>query len=726
MSALGLVIAQAELVPPQPRSGEPFVIRAVLRNVTAYPFENASWQVSDAAHKVLYSGALRFLPQQQLTVVTPSLGNRDSRSQSFRIDLSSGFATDPTSATRHPLFASQFRELALPAGTPVDLLPTPPAVLPTAVVGLPLPITPPVPIPPVAALPSPAPVQPVTPPAAAPSFRLTVATAFPSWYRPSDCLDFRRVLMPECVRRAYGGTVSGVNAEGRYASGTSVTLKAEPDRGRSVATWGGTGCSGMSNSCTVTVNANTSVMVTFGNAPSYSWDTEASPSSGGKISQVLSADGKTYDGNSSGGGYRGDAVSLKATPKPGYTFAGWSGGGCSGTGICAFSLSGDTVIRATFAPITHALTLIASPPGGGTVSAGESGTEAAYAEGSSVTLTAVPSAGYIFTGWSGGDCTGNGSSCRVTIRGETKVVANFTAPLYKLSTGAVPKEGGRVELDPSATNYARGTRVVATAIPAPGYSLYLWHLGCKGTSPSCAVTANADAAFVAYFYLTSDGPPSSHNISNPGGSICTMNADRSFSCHDTKTGACTSGCNSTGSTGSGGSTSGAIYELGGRQVNAYTSAAYFDTNCLQIASKSAYKLAYTVYGATYFQQSLHATKAECEAAGKAWVANGGKSGGAAGGASGASTADSGSTAGGGSTNAGGYQCATTKKPFDPDWIQSHGSYWAAASAHDAYAACLKTKPQAACQDFYVQETKLCNYAKPACLAVATSASSCPG
>ena len=93
--------------------------------------------------------------------------------------------------------------------------------------------------------------------------------------------------MPECVRRAYGGTVSGVNAEGRYASGTSVTLKAEPDRGRSVATWGGTGCSGMSNSCTVTVNANTSVMVTFGNAPSYSWDTEASPSSGGKISQVL-------------------------------------------------------------------------------------------------------------------------------------------------------------------------------------------------------------------------------------------------------------------------------------------------------------------------------------------------------------------------------------------------------------------------------------------------------
>lgn len=354
--------------------------------------------------------------------------------------------------------------------------------------------------------------------------------------------------------------------------------------------------------------------------------------------------------------------------------------------------------------------------------------ETAYAEGSSVTLTAVPSAGYILTGWSGGECSGNGSSCKVTILGETRVVANFAAPLYKLSTGVLPKEGGRVELNPSAASYARGTRVVATAIPAPGYSLHLWQLGCSGASLSCVVTANADAAFVAWFYRTSDGPP--RGVKNPGGSICTMNADRSLSCRDRITGACTSGCTTTGSTGSGGGSSGAIYELGGRQVNPYTSAAYFETNCLQIASRSAYKLAYTVSGATYYQQSFHATRAECEAAGKAWVANGGKSGGAAGGAAGgaggATNSDSGSATGGGGATAGGYQCATTKKPFDPDWIQSHGSYWAAASAHDAYAACLKTKPKAACQDFYIRETKLCEYAKSACLAVATSAASCPG
>lgn len=60
----------------------------------------------------------------------------------------------------------------------------------------------------------------------------------------------------------------------------------------------------------------------------------------------------------------------------------------------------------------------------------------------------------------------------------------------------------------------------------------------------------------------------------------------------------------------------------------------------------------------------------------------------------------------------GYLCPTSKVPFDPDWIQSHGSYWAAASAHDA--------------GLYTEEAQYCAYALPACLAVATNPSDCPG
>ncbi len=42
------------------------------------------------------------------------------------------------------------------------------------------------------------------------------------------------------------------------------------------------------------------------------------------------------------------AVTLAATPAAGSTFAGWSGGGCSGTGTCKVTLEADTTITATF------------------------------------------------------------------------------------------------------------------------------------------------------------------------------------------------------------------------------------------------------------------------------------------------------------------------------------------------------------------------------------------
>lgn len=72
---------------------------------------------------------------------------------------------------------------------------------------------------------------------------------------------------------------------------------------------------------------------------------------------------------------------------------------------------------------------------------------------------------------------------------------------------------------------------------------------------------------------------------------------------------------------------------------------------------------------------------------------------------------------------GGYQCPTTKAVNDPS--KSLKLLGCRASAHDAYIACLTTNTEAACKPYYTQETQYCTYALPACLAVATSASSCP-
>ncbi|HEU5106357.1 MAG TPA: hypothetical protein VFU11_11010 [Solirubrobacterales bacterium] len=44
----------------------------------------------------------------------------------------------------------------------------------------------------------------------------------------------------------------------------------------------------------------------------------------------------------------GTALVLSASPAPGSTFAGWSGGGCSGTGRCQLAVNADTNVTATF------------------------------------------------------------------------------------------------------------------------------------------------------------------------------------------------------------------------------------------------------------------------------------------------------------------------------------------------------------------------------------------
>ena len=51
----------------------------------------------------------------------------------------------------------------------------------------------------------------------------------------------------------------------------------------------------------------------------------------------------------------GTVVTLTATPNTGSSFAGWSGGGCTGTGTCTLSMNADTTVTATFNLSTVAL-----------------------------------------------------------------------------------------------------------------------------------------------------------------------------------------------------------------------------------------------------------------------------------------------------------------------------------------------------------------------------------
>ncbi len=124
----------------------------------------------------------------------------------------------------------------------------------------------------------------------------------------------------------------------------------------------------------------------------------------------------------------GATVTLAATPASGSVFTGWSGSWCSGTSPCSVAGAGSVTVSAMFSALA---TLTVSTQGPGTVSSSPGGIKcgsacsANYANGSIVTLTAVPGRGANFKGWSGGGCSGTGT-CSVTLNTALSVSASFS------------------------------------------------------------------------------------------------------------------------------------------------------------------------------------------------------------------------------------------------------------------------------------------------------------
>ena len=127
----------------------------------------------------------------------------------------------------------------------------------------------------------------------------------------------------------------------------------------------------------------------------------------------------------------GSTVTLTATPAGGSTFTGWSGGGCSGTGACIVTLMATTTVTAGFdLQPNNTLTVSKAGSGSGTVTSSPTGISCGttcswgYPTGTALTLTASPTAGSTFTGWSGGGCSGTGA-CTLTLTASTTVTATF-------------------------------------------------------------------------------------------------------------------------------------------------------------------------------------------------------------------------------------------------------------------------------------------------------------
>jgi hypothetical protein len=178
-------------------------------------------------------------------------------------------------------------------------------------------------------------------------------------------------------------------------------------------------------------------------------------------------------------------VTLTALPASGSVFAGWSGGGCTGTGSCTVKINQNMTVTATFntsapppPPGTFTLTVTKiQNEGTGNVTSSPAGIDcgatctASFASGTSITLFASPTTGR-FASWTGGPCAGSANpSCTFTLGANTTATASFASQPLTFIESTLPD--GNVGADYSAsinTTGGSGTEqhrfsLVAGALP---------------------------------------------------------------------------------------------------------------------------------------------------------------------------------------------------------------------------------------------------------------------
>jgi hypothetical protein len=100
-------------------------------------------------------------------------------------------------------------------------------------------------------------------------------------------------------------------------------------------------------------------------------------------------------------------------------------------GVCAVDMVGSSSCKSTSIIVNPALVVSLAGTGSGSVTSSPAGIScgatcsAGFASGTSVTLTATPSTGSTFTGWSGA-CSGTATSCVVTMNASQSVTAAFS------------------------------------------------------------------------------------------------------------------------------------------------------------------------------------------------------------------------------------------------------------------------------------------------------------
>jgi hypothetical protein len=187
-------------------------------------------------------------------------------------------------------------------------------------------------------------------------------------------------------------------------------------------------------------------------------------------------------------------VTLTATPSNGWSFIRWTGDSTATTNVTTVVMDEPRTVQAVFGTALTLFTngngqVLLSPPTG------------PYPLGSIVQVTALPSQGYYFFGWSGA-ASGFANPWLHTVTNASAITALFGAlKPTQVSLTVLPNGNGSVAINPARNVYTNGDIVTLTATPATDYAFTGWSGDASGASNPLVLLLDTNKLITANFKL---------------------------------------------------------------------------------------------------------------------------------------------------------------------------------------------------------------------------------
>jgi len=288
-----------------------------------------------------------------------------------------------------------------------------------------------------------------------------------------------------------------------YLSNSVITLTAAPASGWQFSQWTGD-CAGVNPNLQVTLNTPKNCGATF---TQLQYPVTVAIVGNGTVTS--SPAGINCPADCTEPYLSNTVVTLTANPAAGWMFVSWSGD-CSGVNPATqVTVNEAKLCTANFTELQYTLTVSLNgqgtvadvPPGG--INCPPDCTEV-YLDGTVVTLSATPAAGWTFVNWTGG-CSGSNPTTQVTVNADKTCTANFTSVPRTLTvtingTGTVTSNPAGITCPGDCTEtYANGTVVTLTANSSAPWNFGSWSGDCSGTNPVTQVVMTGDRNCIATF-----------------------------------------------------------------------------------------------------------------------------------------------------------------------------------------------------------------------------------